>query len=443
MKQSEWSQQHPFSLKSAVAAIWHMNEWFIIGGCTLLRFLFCILFSFIFASSQYVPLEGKTYSTAGSDGYIQIAHTLYSSWEYAFSSGGEAVHNRPPVQPLLMLLFGGWSIENWYYFWFVGSAILSFAYLAVVMKLSREMHFSDKNSRILLLIVGLHPYLIFISKSTTFVIAGTLLVVLTVYLFFRISSRPFLFAAMTGISCGLGCLTHGSFLLFPIVLGFLMLLSPNFHFGRRFLCALVLVVTSYLIVSPWTARNFREFQSFIPVCTGKGYQYWVTDKVYFGGKIKGYVLYKEVTGKQLIETTYSSALYPKDDEILWLLGKKDMLERPLHTLKRIGIGLFAFWAPWDTGWSKAVVSGILNFPVVILILILLLKRFFQKAVSYHQFVIFCAIAYFVGVFAFFTAYGSYFIMILPLLFILLMSLFESHGVRYGRTPTSSIAKINE
>jgi hypothetical protein len=71
---------------------------------------------------------------------------------------------------------------------------------------------------------------------------------------------------------------------------------------------------------------------------------------------------------------------------------------------------------------KALVSGILNYPLVLAALFLFCAGAIRKKLAFDHVALGAVIFSFVSVFAFFTAYGSYFAMLLPLLLLLMAKL---------------------
>jgi 4-amino-4-deoxy-L-arabinose transferase-like glycosyltransferase len=394
----------------------------IILSAVILRLVFCFLYTGIVDSFNVPALEGATFSHAGADGYIQIARTWYQSGEYSFEKGAGPAHGRPPVQPFLMLIFGAWSTHGWLYVWFVGSALINLGYLVLLYRLGALLRLPVAWSNLLLLSAGFHPYLIFIAKSTTFVNAATLVLALCVFLFFAIPRNFRIFSLLCGLACGIGVLTHGSFLILPAVLIFAVLCGREMKLRRRFASAILIAIACVAAVLPWTIRNYRHFHRIIPSATGAGLQYWIGDAAYFRTEFKGDSLFRERTGRGLRVLPYSRTMNADDDAVLVALAKEHIKKDKVHLAKRLAIGYLAFWAPWDTGRMKAVVSGMLNYPLVLATLFLFIGGAIRKRPAFEDLVLGAVIFSFVSIFAFFTAYGSYFNMLLPLVLLLLVRL---------------------
>ncbi|MBN1448020.1 MAG: DUF2029 domain-containing protein [Bacteroidetes bacterium] len=403
----------------------HLHPTRIIFAAIVVRLLFGLIWMLtVNMPPENVPVSGDTWFQAGADGYLQIARTLIESGEYAFMPGGPPVHNRPPVQVLLLLVFGAWWPEYWYLIWMVGSTLLSLLMLSGLHRLTREFSLSPRLRNAVLLFAGFHPYLIFISKTTTFINAATLLLVLVTLFVLRIRHRPLVAAPFAGLFMGIGALTHGTFLLMPLLAAPYILTRQRILAIRRVAATGLLIICAAAVVAPWTMRNIRTFDRAIPVVTGNGYHYWKGDAVYFGGHYPMARLYEAETGKPF-EEMYYGAVDPDADDVLWRLAKEDMTVRPERIPLRLLIGTGAFFAPWDGGPKKAVVSAVLNVPLLLLLSYGFLRALRRRQITTEQIALTVLLIYIVEAFAFFVSWGSYFTMLLPLAILLAASLFEN------------------
>ncbi len=395
----------------------------IIGAAVVLRLAFGLTWMlFINVPPENVPVAGDTWEQAGADGYLQIARTLLLTGEYAFEPGGAPVHNRPPLQVVLLLVFGAWWPSHWFVVWMIGSALLSLCMLLGLRALAREMTLGERAQRVLLLLAGFHPYMIFISKTTTFINVAALLLVLVVLLVLRIRRDPLRYAPLAGLAMGAGALAHGTFLLLPVLAAPYVLGLREIAFPRRAAAAGLIVAAALCVVAPWSLRNLRTFDRFIPVVTGNGYHYWKGDAVYFGGHYPMARLYKAETGKPF-EEKYYGAVDPEADAVLWRLAKEDMIARPGRIPLRLLIGSWTFLAPTDGGPKKMLVSAALNIPLAFALLVLLWRR--RRSLTREQLALAAVLLYVVEAFAFFVSWGSYFTMLLPLALLLCLSLVKN------------------
>ena len=408
--------------------LWHRVEHLrpgrIIAAAVAVRLLFGLFWMLaVNAPPENVPVAADTWHQAGADGYLQIARTMLLTGEYAFMPGGPPVHNRPPVQVVLLMIFGAWWPAHWYLVWMLGSALLSLLMLTALHALGRELDLSPRMLRLLLLLAGFHPYLIFISKTTTFINAAALLLTVVTLFTLRIRRAPLRHAPVAGALMGVGALTHGTFLLMPLLAAPYILSRRMLPTGKRIAATLLVILCAAAVVAPWTLRNIHTFDRFIPVVTGNGYHYWKGEAVYFGGHYPMARLYESETGREF-EEMYYGAVDPDADAVLWRLAKEDMRARPERIPLRLIIGTGAFFAPWDGGPKKAIASALLNLPLLFFLLYGFFRRLRRGSFTAEQIALTVLLIYIVEAFAFFVAWGSYFTMLLPLALLLTVSFFD-------------------
>src|SRR5205823_2707991 len=110
------------------------------------------------------------------------------------------------------------------------------------------------------------------------------------------------------------------------------------------------------------------------VVTGQGLLYWIGDSIF--SERLGYSvgpIFKEITGREP-EFAFSGFVNPDDDALMWSLARKDMLERPGHTLRRTAAGAYGFWAPWLPEESKSPICATMNLPFVLAVIVLLVRN---------------------------------------------------------------------
>jgi 4-amino-4-deoxy-L-arabinose transferase-like glycosyltransferase len=397
----------------------------IILLAVVLRLCFGLIWVlFINRPAENVPVDGDTWFQAGADGYVQIARTLLISGEYAFHPDAPPVHNRPPVQVVLLLFFGAWLPSHWFIVWIFASALLSWLLLLCIRILCRELDMSRRSERLTLLLSGFHPYMVFISKTTTFINIAALLLAAVTVAALRIRRHPYVYSLASGLLCGIGALTHGVFLLLPLLITVLITRLRALPMLTRLASMLLVLSIATAVIAPWTLRNISAFGSFIPVVTGNGYHYWKGEAVYFGGDYPMAEVYTRVTGKPF-EEMYYGAVDPAADAILWSEAKRDMLSRPWRIPQRLFIGSLAFFAPWDSSYFKALVSAMLNIPLLLALAYFGVRALRAGRLRLEHFALAFLLLYVVESFAFFVAWGSYFTMIVPIALTLAVSLRES------------------
>jgi 4-amino-4-deoxy-L-arabinose transferase-like glycosyltransferase len=369
-----------------------------------LRLITCLIYYWGFAPYELKPIVQNQYQGIGTDGYFQIARTLWLSGEYAFEVGGQPVHSRPPLQPLLLLITSAWSDHYWFFQWFIVSSLLGTTAIFLVYQLT--IRFSNvQNALCASAMVAFHPYLVIIARSTTFVHLGTVLLLATFYIYFhyKYSLTKYI---LLGFFCGLCLLTHGTFQILPLTFAILL------AYKKKFLEAILVIIFTLMTVFPWTIRNYFTFQKPIFLVTGMGMQFWKGEESAFRSKVDIYrKVYEENTGKKL-QIAYFCTIDPEDDQLLWKLGLKKIEDKPFEFIQRFLYGIIIFLFPHETGWQKFIFTFLCNFPLF-LAAILKPKKYWQKEIALY-------LALVILVFAFFTPHAGYIVMFLPLITLFLV-----------------------
>jgi 4-amino-4-deoxy-L-arabinose transferase-like glycosyltransferase len=126
--------------------------------------------------------------------------------------------------------------------------------------------------------VALYPPLIYVSGVFYVSCLETFLIAASVYLFHLSTqykdSYYFIVLFLSGIALGIATLCRPlSLVLLPFAVGF-VLLSREGNTVRRIVCALTLVIATFLTILPWTLRNYDVYGRVLLVSTGTGLFLW-------------------------------------------------------------------------------------------------------------------------------------------------------------------------
>ena len=330
--------------KFFLAKIESINPWLIIGVALIARTLFLVVFCITTKWVNYSPLQEPTLIHTGVDGYVQIAHTLLTSGEYALEPNCSPVSFRPPIQPLLMLIFGAWTAKYWYVVWLVCSTMLGVATVWLMWQIAKMTKMSPLITRVLLLICALHPYLIFAARVPGIPSALIFMTTLVLYSTIKCINNNGKYSFLAGIAWGFAILTHGCFLplFLPACLYAIISLKGAWSFKVRKLSNLFFA--TMLVVSPWTLRNWITFNRFIPVATGGALQYWIADYVYFHSDVsnkdpisesfKQISLDFEKENHRKLNQSHGGVISLEDDDLLSQKAKKQVFSEPTILLSR-------------------------------------------------------------------------------------------------------------
>ncbi|MFN8922692.1 MAG: hypothetical protein ACK5XP_07180 [Sphingobacteriia bacterium] len=292
---------------------------------------------------EVVPLAGIHRPYAGTDGYLQLSRTVWEAGRWAYTPTGPAVHNRPPLPSLLMLL-ASWDAQHWYGWWLLLTTGLHVLGLWALCQAARTAGSTRRQIRWLGWAFALHPLLLAAVRASTFVPLATALLCLLIWAWVVYCKQPRRRGAvLLGLLCGLLALTHATLLVAaPLVaLGLL----PRW---RASLCVLLLCTACLL---PWTLRNAWVFHRFIPVATGAGIQYWKGESALYGPTDLEHRVYTQATGQPLHQVYYGTATLAEEDTLL-ALARADVRARPGHYLARTLHSYLLFWLPlYEPFWK--------------------------------------------------------------------------------------------
>ncbi len=159
------------------------------------------------------------------------------------------------------------------------------------------------------------------------------------------AARAWAFGA--GIVLGLGALTRGVLLLYPLAL------IPAWLWSRRgsWRTLLAVVAGFVLTLTPWTVRNERALHAFVPVATQGGLTLWAGNHP-VDGWIFGLVPEDS--------TTRAAARLPEPEASRYLVGAtaRDLASNPVDLPRLIGLKTAFFWVPLD--WETLPWYGAFN-----------------------------------------------------------------------------------
>ncbi|MCC5844277.1 MAG: hypothetical protein JJU05_08505 [Verrucomicrobia bacterium] len=196
--------------------------------------------------------------------YHQLAESLLAGEGYR-APDGQLTAFRPPGYPFFL-----WAVYR------PGGGIRSVKLIqallltATALLLSRIMKKQGHRCQALPpLMILAYPVLLFTSATLYPQTLGAFLFVsILMLMFFQGSALKSLLA---GLLLGYLILCIPTFMLTAPVLAFAVLLFEESPFKQRFLRTALLALASLTVVAPWSARNFRVFDAFVPVSSNSGF----------------------------------------------------------------------------------------------------------------------------------------------------------------------------
>jgi hypothetical protein len=387
-----------------------------------LRVLACMLYPLLFNAWELQPLAGESYLNAGVDGYVQIARTLITDGRFAYSPIAPPCHNRPPLTPLLMVVFGAWTTTHWYWVWFVGATLMQLAALVLLRRICQLLKLQPLRTNVLLLAFAAHPFLLGAVRASTFLSPAVLVLLLWLYTWLRANKKNSVSAYLgVGGAAGLAALTHAS--LFP-----LGVLSALFAWRRPKQAALVLFAF-VLTIAPWSIRNAVVFNEFIPVATGAGIQYWKGEAYFNHQPNLEEKVYLAETGKPLT-LLFFGTLTPAGDIPFQKAAWRDVRDYPSKYLWRTVRAAGVFWVPEETRPLKPLLASLLNLPLLLWLFWMLVFRAVWRDAMVLQLCLVIGLVW--AVFALLAGHTSYFVMVLPLLMVAIERAHNVGDLRHKR-----------
>jgi hypothetical protein len=397
-----------------------LNPWHLIFLAGLIRSIFVCVFALNSNWGNTSLIYGQGIEGAGVDGYIQLARTMITSGEYAFAPGSPAVSFRPPLLPFLMAAVCAWSPDHWYWLWLAYSTVAGTVTIWVLWRCALLAGMARLPTNLLLAVTAFHPYLIFSTRvpalPTTLTLLVTLILLALIYFVKNNGSKPLALGGVWGIAC----LTHGAFM--PLLVPFnliLFIITPG-PWIRRLKGVVAASCISLVLVAPWTVRNHVAFDKFIPVATGGALQWWLGNAIYFQGDsnmLRAFDRVKndfELKEKRPLSLIYGGILDLKDDSILANQAKEQIRTNPTIIIKRILVGTPLFWMTMDVGWKKAFIVSALNFPFIIIYLVILATAAYRRSADRIWLAGQFLLLGFWSLFALVQSVGPYFLAIIPL-----------------------------
>ena len=223
----------------------------------------------VFVAPRAALIALQVTPTSDADWYYYRAADLAAGIGYV-DKAGIATAYWPPGWPMaLSVMFRalGTSVTA------VGLANFAFAVLAgwLLLDIARRIAGSELAARAAFLLFAVYPNAIgYVPLALTEVFYTTLLLAICWLLVVRPSS---LRLAIAGLVLGLATQVKAqSVVIVPLILGIELLRAPGLwrRIPATIVRGLVLATFAALVVAPWTLRNYREMQAFIPVSTNGG-----------------------------------------------------------------------------------------------------------------------------------------------------------------------------
>lgn len=244
------------------------------------RSLFIFLIVVLFQVLGYYVMKNLVPIGKGTMEYEAIARNVAFGHGFVLKPGGETILWRPPFYIYLIAFF-------YKYFDYPYRLIIAFQFIlnaltCVLVNKIGEKIFSPTVGFFAALTLACYPF--FIINSYRLMPESLFSFLLAIFIFFlvrRYQKMTWKHIIGLGILLGIAALTKASIQFFPIFLGgILLLFGKNQGAIRQRLKNMILLIgATFLIISPWTIRNYLITKEFILLDTSGGYTFWIGNRI--------------------------------------------------------------------------------------------------------------------------------------------------------------------
>lgn len=334
--------------------------------------LVALLISSLYSFVIFPHIPNSAHVLTDPDHFGIVGRNLFEG--AGFSENGVPTLTKGPIYPFVIsLLFKLGGAPSLVFIQAFQCVLLSLgAYF--VHQLSARILLSDRLAFFTALLFSLHPLLHWYAPRVWLeIVLATLLLAISLA-FVKLLERPTLALSLVcGALLGVAILTKSVFILLPPLLGFFLIMA---HRNRNVIAYSALIIAaSYLIVAPWTMRNYIVSQQIIPVHLNLGYNLvigeWV-ERNFFRTPLSFGTPWDlaDVERSQLLFEQFGnadfSALPELDvDRYLTEVSIQRITSEPIRFVKRIAINSATFWYLGDTPPKTLAIIG-LQVPLLLL-----------------------------------------------------------------------------
>jgi 4-amino-4-deoxy-L-arabinose transferase-like glycosyltransferase len=328
-----------------------------------------IVFSLIFSLVVFPRIQDSFSLCIDPDKNGDLSTNIYLGNGFKYSDSNSPAVDRGPVYPYLVSsLFKIFGTSN-YRVVQIFQAIL-FGLTGIIIY-NIVINISTKKAAVLSeIIYFVHPMFIWytsrvwIETTHTFLIATTAFLLVKVY-----KSLNAWWTIVLGIVVGFTILTKSILLLFPILLIPLFSLKWKKE-GIKY--AFVAIFIAYLIVLPWTLRNYFLTRDYIPVHTSLGLnliqgdvlaENWLKHPLsnmdsWFVG---------DARMKEILKETGATPQDSRGDKILKEYSIRQNYKKPFHIFWRTIVNMVTFWYLSESP-TKSIILAMVQLPFLLIFL---------------------------------------------------------------------------
>ncbi len=351
------------------------------------------------------------------DRFGQLAVNIARGDGFVYEKDGPAVLERTPVYALILAalfkLVGGFSLQTVQMLQSLLHGISSLLIYAIGLRL-----YERRTAIIAQLLFAFHPIAIWYTARIWLETTQTLILLVIALAMIAVFEIPSMKRAMlVGLCIGLGCLTRSTLLLFPFVISAFVLYrfrSDGLKFG------IIILVATFVVILPWTWRNYQVTSSILPVNTSLGFNLIQGDII--GERWPSSTMTtisSWVAGKARVDFVLNPSGFPwesvEGDRTLTVYAFRDYLTHPFAFARRCVANLSSFWYLSESA-AKSLLFGLLQIPLLFVAVISYIRMNSSAKKSILPVVLLCCYALFVS--GLIVGWGRYSMPMIPFLLLI-------------------------
>lgn len=358
------------------------------------------------------------------DRFGQLAANIAQGNGFVYEKDGPPVLERTPLYALILAglfkLVGGYSLQTVQVLQAILHGISSFIIYVIGVRLCerRAAIFAQ-------LLFTFHPIVVWYTARIWVETTQTLILLLVALAMVRLFDMPSVRRALfLGVCMGLGSLTKSTLMLFPFVT--LTLLFYRFKDeGLKF--GVIILVAAFLVVLPWSLRNYQVTAKFLSVNTSLGFNLIQGDIIgeqwpsFSMTTVEGWSV-----GKQRVDSVLNSSgdswESVKGDRTLTAYAVRNYTRHPFAFVWRCVANLFTFWYLSESA-VKSLVFGLLQISLVLLAALSFIKMNSPGKKSFLPFIVLCGYLFLVN--GLVVGWGRYSMPMIPFLLLIASPLLQT------------------
>ena len=327
---------------------------------------FAVFFSLLFSFVVFPSLQEPFDLNIDPDRVGELASTIYEEGRYAYGRDDTPAIDRGPLYPYIIATI----------FWLVGgedfTAVQVFqafvhGLTSLLIFIVARRIFDRRIALVAQVLCATNPVLIWYTSRIWIETFLALTVAMVVWMLVLFVEKPtHLRSVFAGLAIAVASITKSILLLFPVFFGLLFVI----HRRRESIPWIVsMMLSTVVVVVPWTVRNYNVSGYFVPVHTSLGLNMFIGDAIgeFWMQKPLSSIALWHLGAKRIDAHLEGTGYVPSDppgDRSLAKASINHNLTHPLFLLKRTMINALTFWY-LGSSEAKSLFLIVVQFPLVL------------------------------------------------------------------------------